>query len=133
MFISNLILKAFDSLWKSKKFSSRSFQAFKSYIFAIQGIKKKQQSVSNFFSKQTCLKNGWRNSLHYQQRRNEKRLWMNEKMMTLTFLKLYTDYKKIRRILFPYSLTNLFKQWCISFVKGTLMQIWKSPNVFAFI
>ena len=34
---------------------------------------------------------------------------MNEKMMTLTFLKLYTDYKKIRRILFPYSLTNLFK------------------------
>ena len=40
MFISNLILKAFDSLWKSKKFSSWSFQAFKSYIFAIQGTKK---------------------------------------------------------------------------------------------
>ena len=30
--------------------------------------------------------------LHYSQRKKEKRLWMNGKMMTLTFFELYTVY-----------------------------------------
>ena len=38
--------------------------------------------------------------------------------MTLTFFKLYTVYtKKIRTMLFPYLLVNLFKQRYISSVK----------------
>ena len=52
---------------------------------------------------------------------NEKKeewLQANRKMMTLTFFELYAAYKKIRTILFPTLLVNLFKQRYISSVKS---------------
>ena len=59
---------------------------------------------------------------------------MNGKMMTLTFLKLYADnIKKLGQFFIPYLHADLFKQEYISFVKGTLMHIWKSANLFVFI
>ena len=50
-------------------------------------------------------------------RTEEKQLIMNGKIMTLTFSDLYTLYIKIRTILFPHLLVNLFKEGCISSVK----------------
>ena len=69
--ISILILKAFESTYKSNRSSSQScLQAFKGYISIHKErtehpIEENQQRVSSFFSKQTCLKNEWRISLHY--------------------------------------------------------------------
>ena len=48
----------------------------------------------------------------------KKRLRTNGKMMTLTFLKLYTVYIKNGTIHFPYLLVNLFKERYISSVKS---------------
>ena len=42
----------------------------------------------------------------------------DEKMMTLTFLELYTVYIKFRTAVFPYLLVNLFKEKYISSVKS---------------
>ena len=50
----------------------------------------------------------------------EKQLRRNEKMMTLTFFGLYRVYKKIRTILCPYLLINLFKERHIS----SIISIW---------
>ena len=50
----------------------------------------------------------------------EKQLRRNEKM--ITFFWLYRVYKKIRTILCPYSLINLFKERHIS----SIISIWAS-------
>ena len=50
----------------------------------------------------------------------EKQLRRNEKM--ITFFGLYRVYKKIRTILCPYSLINLFKERHIS----SIISIWAS-------
>ena len=61
-----------------------------------------------FFSKQTYLKNEWRNSLHYQWKKAlAKNEWENDESDFLWAL--YSVCKKMRAILFPYLLTCLDK------------------------
>ena len=50
--------------------------------------------------------------------KSEKQPWMNEKTMSSNDDELYTVYKNIRTILFPYLLANLFKERYISSVKS---------------
>ena len=61
MFISILILKAIDSIEKSKRFSSQSsLQAFKRYICIYMeqnGHPIEENQLTSFFPKETCLKN----------------------------------------------------------------------------
>ena len=50
--------------------------------------------------------------------KEEKRLRMNGKMMTLTFLELYTAYIKNWYIFFPHLLAKLFTERFTSSVKS---------------
>ena len=79
-----------------------------------------QQLINSFFfSKQTCLKNEWRNLLHYLQRKKWKTAmneWKNDELKW--WWALHSVYKNIRTILFPYLLANLFKERYISSVKS---------------
>ena len=72
-------------------------------------IEKNQQSVSSFLSKQTRLKNDWRNSLHTNEGKTAKNEWENDDS---DFLRaLWSVYKKLGQFFFHnLSLTCLKKE-----------------------